>query len=767
MKPIKIRTVLIIAILIAVLLMVFLLQKHTMSSVNLVSERTALTLLADNACQVKTVLDNQIRNIWIRMEMVDNELSHIGNMTKEQASEFLRNDIRDACMIELVSGEGESFNYRGEKEYLNLKEDLYPLIFQDSRICTISQEGEQTTLLFGMPVTSVWVEQTEIRYMLVYFELDSFMKLLAVESFAGEGKIRVINSKGLCMLHTDNLAEDETSYFFFKLYESAEFIGNDGIPNHKAFRESVLNGENHAVHVKTTDQKDTIISYAGLEDPDWYVTIVVDYDSVLGTLEDRIDTIGMNSIFLTMGVVLIAVIVLLFISMDIKKVRKEKQQLEELNLSLAQAKQVTQDALQIAENANQAKSYFLSSMSHDIRTPLNAIVGFATLLENEADNPAKVQDYTKKITSASQNLLGLLSDILDMSRIESGKTTVNLSEESISDIVNEVDTIIRPQMRAKGHTFDIVVSGVVHDTIVVDRLRFIQILTNLLTNAVKYTQDNGSVRFTVSELHSSSCTAYYRITVSDNGYGMSQEYVNTIFDSFSREEDSRTSKISGTGLGMAITKKLVDLMGGTIQVDSVKGKGSTFTVDIQFQIGQMQESLQSESEERTKRDTMAEKSVMAGMHILVAEDNQINAEVLKELLKIRGASCDICENGRIVLETFERSVPGTYDLILMDVQMPEMNGYEATKAIRNSIHPQAKTIPIIAMTANAFNEDVQNALEAGMNAHVSKPMNTNTLEKAVRKLSANGKETEEPGVATRTECNVFVKEGGNDAKSNV
>ena len=398
--------------------------------------------------------------------------------------------------------------------------------------------------------------------------------------------------------------------------------------------------------------------------------------------------------------------------------------------TLEEAKKVTEDALQIAENANKSKSYFLSNISHDIRTPMNAIVGLATLLSNEADNPKKVGEYTKKLLTTSQHLLGLINDVLDMSRIESGETTLNLSEESISSIVDELDQIVRPQMRGKGHTFCIDIENIVHDLIIVDKVRLKQICLNLLTNAVKYTQNGGNIKLKMTEYLVSGRSAHYKIEVSDNGYGMDEEFQNNIFDSFTRENDSRISKIQGTGLGMAITKSLVDLMGGTIIIESEKGVGSTFIVDIQFQICRTQDAAQ-QLEENESGDAAG---ILKGKKILVAEDNEMNAEIISALLEMYEADFDIYDDGKKVFEAFEVSKPGEYDFILMDVQMPVMNGYEATRSIRACNHENAHSIPIIAMTANAFTEDVQNALSAGMTAHLSKPIDMDALEKTVKEV---------------------------------
>lgn len=392
--------------------------------------------------------------------------------------------------------------------------------------------------------------------------------------------------------------------------------------------------------------------------------------------------------------------------------------------------QALQIAVQTAENANQSKSVFLSRMSHDIRTPMNAIVGFSKLLDKDAEDPEKVREYTRKITASSSHLLGLVNDVLDMSRIESGKTTLNLTEETISKLVLGIDTVIRTQTNAKNQTLEIDADRIIHDAVIVDLVRLTQICMNLLSNAVKYTQEGGHIQFTIAECSVSGNTALYEIVVQDNGYGMSKDFLDKIFDSFTREEDSRTSRIQGTGLGMAITKSLVDLMGGTIRVQSEKGAGSRFTVDIPLRIHS--EAAAQASGESPEAAAGQQQSPLCGLHILAAEDNELNAEILEAVLELEGATCEICANGKLALDAFLLSRPGQYDLILMDVQMPVMNGYEAVSSIRSSGHPMAKTIPIVAMTANAFAEDVQNALDAGMNSHVAKPLDMGVLKEAVK-----------------------------------
>ncbi|MDE7021822.1 MAG: response regulator [Lachnospiraceae bacterium] len=527
-----------------------------------------------------------------------------------------------------------------------------------------------------------------------------------------------------------------------------------------------------------------------------------------------------------------------------------------------QNQQTLTEALEIAKSANESKSVFLSNMSHDIRTPMNAIVGFSALMQRDANNPDKVREYTRKIASSSQHLLGLINDVLDMSKIESGKTTLNISEISLAQLVEELMSMMQPQAKAKHQDFKIYVRDICNEEVLGDRLRINQILINIISNALKYTPENGKVEMTVMQLPQRTKNfGLFRFIISDNGIGMSKEYLETIFQPFSRETTKKTLGIQGTGLGMAITKNLVDLMGGTIEVKSELDKGSVFTLDLELRIREgeidpefwqkhgltrllvvddeedickgiryamadtgvqieyapgglpavaMAQKAQdegngynlmlidwqmpdingietarrirkivpsevpimilsaydlSEVEEEgieagidgfmpkpfflsnfrnlvdnlkthhnTKEESEEQDDILSGKRILAAEDIDLNVEILIELLKMAGAECEWAKDGREAVEKFEQSVPGYYDLILMDVQMPVMNGYDATKAIRQSGHSQAETVPIIAMTANAFSEDVKDALDAGMNAHVAKPIDMEQLKAAAREV---------------------------------
>ena len=404
--------------------------------------------------------------------------------------------------------------------------------------------------------------------------------------------------------------------------------------------------------------------------------------------------------------------------------------LTQVNDELRQAQDIAAEALQSAERASKAKTDFLANMSHDIRTPMNAIIGITTLMKNELHQPEKLAEHLDKLEKSGQLLLGIINDILDMSRIESGKTTLNVEKMNLPQQISQLDSIIRQQAGQRRQTFT-VNTHLQHENVLADPNRLNRVLMNILSNAVKYTPTGGHIRFEVDELPRNEHYARYRFVVQDDGIGMSKAYQKTLFDPFTREERSGTNKVQGTGLGMAITKSIVDLMGGSIGVESATGKGTRFEVVLEFPIdaeadhAQQVQALPEEAEET---------SPLCGMKFLCAEDNAINAEILEMLLEANGASCTICSNGQEIVDAFASVKPGEYDMILMDVQMPVMDGLEATRRIRSGENPLGRIIPILAMTANAFLEDMQKSREAGMDEHLSKPVDIAALEQTVKRF---------------------------------
>ena len=387
-------------------------------------------------------------------------------------------------------------------------------------------------------------------------------------------------------------------------------------------------------------------------------------------------------------------------------------------------------ALEVAEKASKAKTDFLSNMSHDIRTPMNAIIGITTLMKNELHEPEKLAEHLGKLETSGQLLLGIINNILDMSRIESGKTTLNVEKMNLPQQISQLDNIIRQQAGQRSQSFT-VSTNLQHENVLADPNRLNQVLMNILSNAVKYTPTGGHIRLEVEELPRNEHYARYRFVVQDNGIGMSEEFQKHIFEPFERECTSTVSKVQGTGLGMAITKSIVDLMGGTISVESATGKGTRFEVVLEFPIDTKADTVQKAQALPEEEETT---SPLSGMKFLCAEDNAINAEILQMLLETRGASCTICSNGQEIVDAFASVKPGDYDMILMDVQMPVMDGLEATRRIRNGENPLGRTIPILAMTANAFLEDMQKSREAGMDEHLSKPVDIAALEQTVKRF---------------------------------
>ncbi len=526
-----------------------------------------------------------------------------------------------------------------------------------------------------------------------------------------------------------------------------------------------------------------------------------------------------------------------------------------------------QDMITVANSANDAKTSFLANMSHDFRTPMNAITNFNLLIAKNSDNPQKVRDYTHKIGLACQNLLSLLNDVLDMSKIESGKAKITNQEFALGLLLEEVNSVIAFQARGKEQDYQVHSGGMQQDMFLGDKKIINEVLVNILGNAVKYTPVGGKIDFTVSEeKHGRSDLWDVKFEVKDNGIGMSKEYQDKIFDAFTREEKETTKGIQGTGLGMAITKNLVQMMGGTIAIDSEEGKGSKFTITLRLQsidqekgdfwsnhgihrmlvidddmeecekiemalydtdvevfistsgykalhlievsdqdhkgfdvvlLGMQIRSLSCfELAQRIREKKLKPKPIillltddwediaeearaagivdfltkpffmstfqqligdivhrsnpsvqkekehpLEGLRFLAAEDNDINADILTELMKMEGAEVEHAEDGKMAVDMFENADPGYYDMILMDIQMPIMNGYEAAGKIRGLVRPDASTIPIVAMTANAYADDVQRALDSGMNAHVAKPIDIRVLERTIKEVLENMRST--------------------------
>ena len=390
------------------------------------------------------------------------------------------------------------------------------------------------------------------------------------------------------------------------------------------------------------------------------------------------------------------------------------------------------EALSRAEEANAAKTAFLSSMSHEIRTPMNAIIGLDNIALKDPTISETTRQELESIGSSARHLLSLINDILDMSRIESGRMILNKAEFSFREMIEQIDIIINGQCEDKRLTYESRIIGDVDDYFIGDALRIRQIIINILGNAVKFTDSPGTVTFTVEQTTASDQQRMLHFTMKDSGVGMDQEFLPKLFEAFSQEDATTTNRYGGSGLGMAITKNMIDLMGGSIRVESEKDHGTTFFVDLPLQYAN-----HAASNDDDKQADLPPSSIsLAGLHVLIAEDMMVNANILIMLLEMEQVTSEWAENGKLAVEQFAGSEIGHFDAILMDMRMPQMDGLAATREIRKLDRPDAKSIPIIALTANAFEEDVENCLQAGMNEHLSKPVDIDRLKESLGRLLA-------------------------------
>ena len=405
-------------------------------------------------------------------------------------------------------------------------------------------------------------------------------------------------------------------------------------------------------------------------------------------------------------------------------------------LAQEQAYAVKQEQLaEAAQAANKSKTSFLFNMSHDIRTPMNAIIGFANLAQNAKCSTEQMHSYLSKILVASQHLLSLINDILEMSRIESGKITLEPAPTSWSEMLQELQTIMQEQIESKKQSFTISIAPLTHDHVMIDKLRMEQVLVNLVSNASKYTPEHGSIRVELAQYPAAKPNqALYKISVIDNGMGMSEDFVKKIFSPFERANNSTVSKIQGTGLGMSITKSIVDLANGTIDVKSKLGEGTEIIVAITLCLCTDAETAARNAKQLDMQQAQAEQPDFKGKRLLVVEDNKLNREITVTILEQTGIITEQAEDGSVAVKMLQEAAPGYYDLILMDIQMPIMDGYEATKQIRELPDKRLAQLPIIAVSANAFEEDKKASLAAGMDGHIAKPINVPDLFALMQKL---------------------------------
>ena len=726
-----------------VMLLAFFFLYHTYIRDIIYKER--LNQMEEITHQMFQNLEDVIDSHWDRVTEECNYLRDASIQTTDELCGYMKKKYELSAYadhrITLIAVDSEG-RYYTEDGYIGLFRDLDYFEDNPEQINFVfdSMTDNQSEMMFLKRLPEPIElqnreEKTTISYFGIAQDTEQLNPYFNCDAYNGNNSVYVLDDHGF-KLFNSNQVELIKGHNVFSVLQKMKYFHNSSFDETKAELEEKGCSYSNAI----LDGTEYFYALKRLENAEWTLIFLVPAEYVA---TNTLRLVNFVMVFIITFTVIVAVCVMLGISFVMRRnqqeaIRVEREnnaRLETVNTELRQAKRAAEEAFQVAQEANRAKSNFLANMSHDIRTPMNAIIGITSLIRYDAGDKGKVIEYADKIDTSSQHLLGIINDVLDMSKIEAGKTVFKYSDFSIVDFIQELDTIFHAQIHEKKQTFTITKENIRHEWVNGDRVHLMQIFSNLLSNAIKYTQEGGEIQLLAEECESnSSVYAKYRFLVSDNGMGMSADFKNTIFDTFTRAENSMTNKIQGTGLGMAITKNLVDSMGGTIDVESEPGQGSCFEIFMDLKIAEEESvslALQAETDEQ-------DGNILQGMKFLCAEDNKLNAEILTELLKLEGAECTICENGEEILKAFEQSVPGDYDMILMDVQMPVMNGYEATKAIRRGSHELAKKIPIIAMTANAFSEDIQHSLAAGMNAHVSKPVEMKVLKKTIKSIKSGG-----------------------------
>lgn len=855
------KSIILIAVLIAAGILVFVKFYSSYNEDVLYAER--LNQMKEVTTQIFAGLEDVVKSEWSSTEMQCNFLIDEAPQSIDGLLDHMKRQTELSVMGEkemsliAVAADGSYYTESGHKGLLS--EQRY-LLSEPDRInfVTNSMFGESSYMVFLIHLNDPLTVSNEnksitITYYGIMQNMTELEPYFSCEAYGGNNGMYVTDEQGLKIFSDDPTAVIQ-GYNIYTVLENMNYLHGSTFSETKkqlddtgsAYSNTVMNGEEYyyALH--------------HMENAAWMLLFIVPSRYVATNTVGLVNTSMRIILIFAVFMVCTCTILIFWILTKQQKTaleyeRRNREKLEKVNKELSVAVQKAECAEQVAKNASKAKSEFLSNMSHDIRTPMNAIVGITKLMEYDKDDVKKLDTYISKVQNSSQHLLSLINDVLDMSKIESGDISLNMEHVDLAEQIGQVENIIRPQVGERGQKFTVRVHDVEHEYLIGDPVRLRQIFINLLSNAVKYTPNGGAIKLDIEERpcdivnHTEFC-----ISVTDTGYGMDNEFLKHIFDPFTRAENSTTNKVQGTGLGMAITKNIVDMMGGTITVHSELNKGSRFdvvfnieidrnieiettiksalvitddkdfirntmaalrtsnirlytaenemetydilqenTVDVVLlgskvygrnlaeQVNRLRDKAKGaliiyccdNEEQKQSDDTISasgadasitrplflsnlintidrihedkdehvneERPPLSGMHFLCAEDNALNAEILEAILDMNGASCTICQNGKEIVEAFAEVRPDEYDAILMDVQMPVMNGLEATKAIRQSENELGKTIPIIAMTANAFSSDVQNCINAGMNAHIAKPIDVDLLERTLQSLINN------------------------------
>ncbi len=734
---------LVMAALLAVLISVFAFLRFYSAYIDKTLYAERLSQMREVTTQLFAGLEDVMNNQWRTASEQCRTLQREKPQTMDGLMDFLQDqavlgELADIqCDIIAVDNLGVYYTQKGRQGLIGEREYL---LSSPERVSYVSNSliSDETRMVFLQRLEEpVTVENGGQQTTLIYYGISQNMEELnpyfECSAYNGNNSVYVVDEAGLRLFSSngDGLLK---GFNIYHILEGMEYLHGSSFD----LARKELEVENIAYSNAVINDTEVYYALYRMENAEWTLIFLVPSAYVATNTVALVNTtIRMVLIFAVLLVIFSAAAIFWLMRMQqraaLEVERRNNAQLERINEELAAA-------VEVAEKATKAKSDFLANMSHDIRTPMNAIVGITNLMEHEADASDKLHTYIQKVQLSSRHLLSLINDILDMSKIESSEVALNQDSISLAEQVGQVDSIIRSQTAERGQTFVIRTHHVVHEYLIGDGVRLRQIFLNLLSNAVKYTPYGGAIRFELEELPCPQPEhATFHITVEDNGYGMEEAFVKHIFEPFTRGESSMTNKVQGTGLGMAITKNIVDLMGGTITVRSTVDRGSCFDVTLTFPI-----------------DDSVKNQVSVESLLLIAEEKELTGN-LQAVLQEAGVSFfaassekqaeEVLQAQRV--EAFEQVKPGDYDAVLLDIQMPRMNGLEASRTIRSGSNPLGQTIPIIAMTANAFTEDIRDCLNAGMDAHVSKPIDIAVLERTLRNLmaeNAGGGKTRKPGM---------------------
>ena len=651
----------------------------------------------------------------------DEDLASLGAMERFVADAEKNNDFE---FMAFVDKDGFYYSRDGKRPAASKLSFLAELLEGEDELISYNETFlDNNMIVLGTQIAPLRFEGADIIGIIAGFTADSIGQHLSLRSEDGQTNASIVTGDGSFIVYNtffDDLPQGSNVISKFKKF--AEFDRGFSV---EQIEEDFQKG-NAGMAVFKADGVHMCMYYSPIEGTDWYMLMEVPYAVVDEMTADLSGRLNRNAIAMMASVMLLIVIIFIIYLMNL---RAHSRQLEAARESAEQAQKA-------AERASLAKSEFLSRMSHEIRTPMNGIIGMTEIARQNADNPERVDDCLKKVSLSSKHLMSLINDVLDMSKIESGKIHLKNELFDLRLFLENIENIYSVQAEEKEIDFKISLHGNIAELIGGDSLRLNQILTNLLSNAFKFTPRGGRIVLGVSELKHEKNLILLRFSVKDTGVGIKEENLEKIFGAFEQENVEVTHKYGGTGLGLSIVRKFSELMGGCVKVRSVYGKGSEFEVDLPFIVTENFRTIEWRADKSLDQRTVEKKTYdFRGKHILLAEDNELNREIAVELLGTdTGAIIDEAEDGQKAVELFAGSEVNYYDLILMDIQMPRMNGFEATEKIRAMERPDAARVPIFAMTANAFAEDEEKSRQAGMNAHLSKPIETSAVLAAMNEI---------------------------------